>query len=180
MLSQAQCPLFDLPTEIRLYIYELTVLMPDEPVNLEEIPSKHHLAILQTCRRVFHEAETIFYATHRFQCAPPLFRTGLSRRNAITRLTIVISSGGAAHAAITKLHQLPNLRSLYIQRKISIRYLNVSGWAIMARQMQTELAKLPSLREVKVFTPVALNLTPAEEQRNEKLKRVDAMLARES
>ena len=178
-LPQTQCRLFHLPTEIRLYIYQLTVLIDEEPLVLTDLPTKH-LAVLQTCRRILYEAETIFYEMHRFQSSSLLFHIGPTRQAAITALTIVTSSGGAAHHTITELHLFPKLKSLYIQREMSIRYLNVSEWSVMAKQMQTELAKLPSLVEVKVLTPIASNLTPAEEARREKLARVDALLERDS
>jgi hypothetical protein len=177
MNTQEQCPLFNLPAEIRLFIYEFALQRNDDPVDVNEIPYRHHLAVLQSCRRINHEAKTIFYAIHRFGFSNYLFkRVGPNRRNAITAVTITTSSGGAPHGCVTNLHKLPNLKSLYFQRDVSVRYLNISEWASMRRQIQSELAKLKSLEEVKIFTPEAKDLTPAEEQRMEKLRGIDAFL----
>jgi hypothetical protein len=62
---------------------------------------------------------------------------------------------------------------------MSVRYLNISEWSILTRQMKDELAKLQTLRELKIFTPTASSeLTSVEKTRQEKLRRVDAMLER--
>ena len=178
-LPQAQCYLFNIPTEIRLYIYGLVLHVQNEPVDVGNL-SKRHLSILQTCRRILIEAEAIFYVLHRFQYSPRLFRIGLLRRDTITALTIVTSSGGSAFSAMEDLHLLPKLKSLYMQRQMSVRYLNVSEWSVMAKQMQDVLSKLQSLQEVKIFTPAASSeLTLAEKTREEKLMRVDALLERD-
>jgi hypothetical protein len=93
----------------------------------------------------------------------------------------VTSSGGSAFSAIEDLHLLPKLKSLYIQRQMSVRYLNVSEWSVMARQMGDTLSKLQSLHEVKVLTPAASSeLTLAEKTRDEKVMRVGALLERDS
>ena len=175
--TQDQCPLFKLPTEIRLYIYLLVLRLP-EPVKVRSL-STQHLSLLQTCRRVLQEAETLFYELHRFQYSPLLFRVGHIRLNAITALTIIASSAGSTYSDIKQLHHFPSLTSLYLQREISIRYLNLSEWSIMRKQIQTALRDLPLLREVKIFTPPASStLTPAEEQRQEKLNQIDTELQR--
>ena len=180
-LPQSQCRLFNMPAEIRLYIYELALQVYGGTVNVEDLP-KQHLSILQTCQRILHEAKAIFYSLHRFRYTPytpHLFRIGPTRRNEITALTIVTSSGASAFYAIEKLHLFPKLLSLYIQREMSVRYLNVSEWSFLAKQMQNELGKLQTLQEVKVFTPTATSeLTIAEKAREEKLGRVDALLQR--
>lgn len=148
-------------------------------MRVNKLPPKHHLSILQTCRRVLLEAETIFYSTHRFQHSELWLKSGEIRREAITAIAIITSSAGKAFSDMEDLHHYPNLKSLHIEREMSIRYLNVAEWSIMWRQMKIELGKLPCLREVKIFTPEASSeLTPAEEERLQKLKRVDAMLSR--
>lgn len=91
---QDQCALFELPTELRLYIYQLS-MRSSEPVDATEL-SGHHLSILQTCRRVLQEAEVLFYGMHRFRYSPHLLRIGDARLEAITAVTIVASSAGPA------------------------------------------------------------------------------------
>jgi len=186
---QSRCRIFDLPTELRVDIYERTLLLRDDAVvDLGRVQSKHHLAILQTCRCVLAEAEDIFYSLHRFIFCPESSRKDLSshlkplgprRRHAITALTVCTSSGSTAFCVMQQLHRLPNLQSCYFQRKMSVRYLGLSTWSVLAKQMQAELAKLDSLREVKMITPPARSeLTDAEEKRKEKLRSIDAMLER--
>ena len=176
---QDDCPLFMLPAEIRQYIYELVLQHDDGTVRVTKLPAKRHFAILQTCQRILYEAEMIFFASHRFQPSSIWHHLGETRRSVITAATIKTSSGGTAFSEIEQLHLFPNLKSLYIEREMSIRYLNISEWAIMWRQMQTELNKLQFLEEVKIFTPEASSaLTPAEEERLAKLNRIDAELQR--
>ncbi len=136
---------------------------------------------------MLYETEELYYSMHclvydfssRMDLASLLDPLGPVRRDAITALTIVTSSGSEALTAMQQLHLLPGLRELELRREMSVRYLNITNWSLLKHQMQAGLAKLESLREVKVFTPEASSaLTPAEEQRLEKLRGIDALLER--
>lgn len=181
--QQTQSKLFSVPAEIRDYIYKLVLEINDDPVRMETIP-KNHLSILQACRRILLEAETIFYAAHRFQYSGQqshLHRIGPPRRDAITAITIVTSSGAIAFGMIQGLHRFPNLKSLHIQREVSVRYLNISDWAIMRRQIRSELDRFKHLSEVRILMPLPTSeLTQAEMPRAEKLASIDADLVRSS
>lgn len=76
-----------------------------------------------------------------------------------------------------QLHALPNLRSCYFGRQLSVRDLDIADWSLTANRMQAELAKLEHLQEVKMITPeVSGELMDLEEKRREELRKVDAML----
>ena len=184
---QHQSRLLALPAEIRLHIYELMLQVYPTTVEVGSLPKGLPLAlsILQTCRRILFEAEDVFYSINRFKYTPNvigrslascLTTIGPNRRNAIAALTICTPSGSAAFEALKQLDLAPNIRSCYIERGLSIRYIDMSGWILLAKQMRAELAKLESLQEVKVITPEANELTVEEEKRREKLRRIDAML----
>lgn len=158
--QQTACRLFNLPAEIRLTIYKLVFGTAKSTAELGHLPSKNHLALLQTCRRVLREAEDIFYTLHRFTyhsgTTHTLYNTvqllNPHRRSAIQRLTIVASNGAAAFGVISELHNLPGLKSIYLERDDFSRCINISNWSLLAKQMRDALGKLEALEEVRVFT----------------------------
>ncbi|KAK4495924.1 hypothetical protein PRZ48_013192 [Zasmidium cellare] len=177
--QQEQSPLFRLPAELRLEIYEHVLRLPIPAAATNVIPraAKGGLSILLTCRRALAEAEEVFYSVNRCSHENPVdFLQTLSprRRLAITKFTMPVVSAAAMHVRLQQLHALPNLTSLYIQRRTSIRYLDVSGWAIMAAQIVAEIRKMEKLAEVRFLTPEATStLTETEVARKEKLDGID-------
>ncbi|KAK3725246.1 hypothetical protein LTR37_000757 [Vermiconidia calcicola] len=183
---QSASRLFALPVEIRLQIYELVLSFYDAAAELGRMPIKNRLSILQTCRRVLHEAEAIYCSIHYFGSGPGVLEfdlilkaIGPRWRNALTSLTVRTSSPFEAVVVIKQLHALPNLKSCYFERQLSVRDLGISDWSLMAKWLQAELAKLEHLQEVKMITPeVSGELTDLEEKRREELRKLDAMLER--
>ena len=187
MHPQHQSRLLALPAEIRLQIYELVLQLSSATLELASLPRRLqvHLSILQTCRRILFEAEDVFYSINHFKYTAQMTRRSLAsflttigptRRNAIAAMTICTSSGSDAFEALEQLHLVPNITSCTIERGVSIRYLNVSGWSVLAKQMTVELAKLESLRDFRVLTPEANELTAEEEKRCARLREIDTML----
>ncbi|KAH8812888.1 hypothetical protein F5884DRAFT_856179 [Xylogone sp. PMI_703] len=189
--EQHQCKLFSLPAELRLRIYKQVLSIESPSVQLKWCPAKHRnslrpsvLSILETCRRIYIEAEPIFYSVNHFQypVETPRFATGFckainpNRRDAIRSLTIVVSSGSQALRIIEELIPLSKLQKLRIERRQSIRYLEIESWAVLAKQLKMELEKLSELRELEIVTPDAATLTQVEEDRMRRLCRIDSLL----
>jgi hypothetical protein len=160
--DQSNSPLFNLPAELRMGIYPLVFQNPHGTADFGRLPAKHHLALLQTCRRILLEAEDIYYTLHRFiyNCGPAkhtLYNTArlLSppRIDAIEHLTIFTSNGGTAFGVVQELHHLPNLRTVVFERGTSVEYINLDSWNILKRQMIDSLKRLEKLEEVKIITP---------------------------
>lgn len=142
--DQEASPLFaKLPTEIRIYIYELLFRSSasDKGVLVRKGPGYSRppsvLSLLLTCRRIIKEAEKIFYATNRLIIADPAFISHLSlvRREAVSRITILASSAAATFSLLEPLHRFPNLTSLWIARRSKVQFIDVSSWGMMARQI---------------------------------------------
>ncbi|KAK5169899.1 uncharacterized protein LTR77_005877 [Saxophila tyrrhenica] len=179
MHPQDQSRLFSLPAEIRLYIYELALAVDGGIAELGRPPSKHHLAMLRTCQRVRNESKDIYYDLHRFivRTADTVRNAPHRQRDLIHAITISTSSGVQALEMVQKAATLPNLRSIHFKRDISLRYLNISLWSLMARQIQTALAELKSLEKIEFFTADASTALEGNELvRLEKLRKVDSML----
>lgn len=180
---QLQSPLFALPAELRLNIYELLLFVPSglRITNRTNRESPSILSLLQTCRRILAEAEDIFYSIQRLQfslseCTPFLNSIGTKRREAITSISIAASNGSQALAQIQDLYLAPNLRSLYIMNPVGLRYLNISSWTLLARQLEVEMHRLDRLEELKV---VQLVLHEADtEGEKERRSKFDAFVAR--
>ncbi|KAK3716415.1 hypothetical protein LTR37_006565 [Vermiconidia calcicola] len=183
MNLQPASRLFSLPVEIRLQIYELLLLLYDATPALVPMPTKNRVSILQTCRRVLHEADQIYYSIHYFGFGPDfgqiLRAIGPHRRNALTALTVWTSSGSAAYGIIKQLHALPNLKICTFQQGLWVRDLNMSDWSLMAQRLQAELTKLGQLREAMATTPEASGYyMDLKQKRKQKLREVDAILER--
>ncbi|KAK3679936.1 hypothetical protein LTR78_000313 [Recurvomyces mirabilis] len=170
--QQEQSLLFQLPAELRLCIYEMALHVPTTAHGLRLIRSPvgsnkpSVLALYLTCRRALAEAEGIFYSINRLHNVPPLFwqTIGQKRQNAITMLSLSVTSAAAA---------LVELQSLRIATNSSIRFLDPSSWRLMAPQLITELGGFKQLNDVQIFTPEALDETNEELSRKGKLDEVD-------
>lgn len=184
---QGQSPLFNkLPTEIRLYIYELVLHIPTNNhavriTNDPDTPRKSSiLSILQTCQLINSEAETLFYTLNRLMPLKPAFWASLHqnhrRRNAITKLAIPATHPGAAHMALEALTAAPNLKSLYLIREQSARFADIPSWRMMLRQCETAIGNLEKLEELKVITPEVRDPTAPDLVRMGQLKEVDRRL----
>ncbi|OTA38756.1 hypothetical protein BTJ68_01128 [Hortaea werneckii EXF-2000] len=183
--DQEASPLFaKLPTEIRIYIYELLFQSSasDKGVLVRRGPGYSRppsvLSLLLTCRRIINEAETIFYATNRLIIADPAFITHLSlvRRKAVSRITILASSAAATFSLLEPLHRFPNLTSLWIARRCKVQFIDVSSWRMMAKQMVDTIHARRQLQEVKVINLPTDTLSPDEEEMKMKLDEIDARL----
>jgi hypothetical protein len=190
---QDQCILFRLPAELRLRIYEQALSINSPTVHLKWYPSNYLrpsiLSILETCRRINAEAESIFYTINHFQylTTRPRHATAFSqslspvRRNAIRRITISVSSGSEALSQIQELTLLSKLQTLRIERRLDVRYIDIGTWKLLAKQIKMELEKFSGLRELDIFTPdVMVSATSrgraVEEQRMGQLAQIDALL----
>lgn len=172
---QEQSPLFRLPAEIRLHIYELVFRVPQkgQGVVLRRLCAGEHcnhprsvLTSLLSCRRFLDEAEEIFYSMNRLFVEKAFWASiGPRRRDAITRITVAES--------IHSLPNAPNLKSLYIVRRLSVKYINPHWWAAMAPQLIAEIEKMESLEEIKIFTPNAKDLNEHEIARQRRLNEID-------
>jgi hypothetical protein len=183
--------LFSLPIELRLRIYEEVLFIESSEVRLKWYPANYRkklrpsvLSILETCRRIHGEAESIFYSINQFQCpietsslAPGFFQSiGPIRRDAIRSLTVSVSSGSKALALIQDVTLLSKLQKLRIERQLCIRYIDIGTWVVLAKQLKTELKKLGELRELEIVTPETVTPTPEEEQRMQRLVQIDCFL----
>ncbi|RFU33962.1 hypothetical protein B7463_g2384, partial [Scytalidium lignicola] len=189
--EQHQCRLFSLPVELRLRIYEQVLSIESPSVQLKWYPANHRknlrpsvLLILETCRRIYIEAEPIFYSINHFQypVVTPRLATSFckainpNRRDAIRSLTIVASSGSKALCTIQELTLLSKLQKLRIERQQSIRYIEIESWVVLAKQMKMELENLSELRELEIVTPETITPTRVEEDRMRRLGQIDALL----
>jgi hypothetical protein len=78
---------------------------------------------------------------------------------------------------LQQLQALPNLSSVHIQRKISIRFLDISGWAVMTPQIIAEVRKMTRLTEVKFLTPETASLAEHELARKARLEEIDRRIS---
>lgn len=180
ILNQSDCPLFGLPTELRLQIYEMALCLSIDVDTLElglHIP-KNHLALVQTCRRIHDEADRLFWPLYRFEYTPRLFRLRPTTREALTAITMTTSRAELAYRAASHIAEsLPNIRSLHIQRPMSVRSIDVNEWRLRAMQMRVALAAMRKLENFEILTPEYGGvLTAVEETRWLKLQEVDDSL----
>lgn len=163
---QEQSPLFRLPIDIRLEIYEHLLRVPPSDSNQAAKLARRsarsssistRLTVLLTCRRVLREAEGIFYSINRFRIESPndfLSTLGSRRRCAMKKFTLPVISPAALLLELEHLSAaVPRLSSLYIQRMASVKYLDVSGWVVMAPQLVAKIQEMKNLTEVKILTP---------------------------
>ncbi|RFU76498.1 hypothetical protein TARUN_5745 [Trichoderma arundinaceum] len=189
--KQDQCMLFSLPFELRLRIYEEVLLIQALKVQLRWYPTnqqKNHpisvLSILVTCQRIHAEAESIFYSINHFKYQVEESRLNRNffqaisskRRDAIKKITITVSSGSEALAILSELSVLTGLQELQMERQQSIRFTDIGAWVVLAKQLRMELEKLVGLKELDIITPPTITPTPDEEQRMQRLDKVDASL----
>jgi hypothetical protein len=99
------------------------------------------------------------------------------RRAFITKVTIPVVKPVMMLLGLQQLQALPNLSSVHIQRKISVRFLDISGWAVMAPQIITEVKGMPKLTEVKFLTPEASSLAEHEYARKARLEEIDLRIS---
>ncbi|RDW84241.1 hypothetical protein BP6252_01831 [Coleophoma cylindrospora] len=183
--------LFGLPVEMRIRIYELALAIDSPTVQLRWHPANTRnlqpsvLALLETCHRIFAEAELIFYTVNHFQYplksprgVAAVFPQTINpkRRAAIISLQVSVPAASAALSTIQELALLPRLQRLRIERLHSVRYIDVGQWAVLAKQLKMELEKLAELRELEIVTPETVELTSLEEQRIRRLGKIDASL----
>lgn len=184
--TQEQSALFKLPTEIRLYIYELLLVIPCDShgIRITNTPARPHeptvLSVLATCKLVNSEAETIFYSLNRLSIEQSDFLSTLGHRrlNAIRRVSIPGSKAASVLNSLNGLERAANLESLYFVRKQSIRFTNVSEWRMMAPQLMAAVERIEGLQEVRVITPKVENATAHEEAQIRRLDQVDQRLCR--
>ncbi|KAK5121256.1 hypothetical protein LTR85_005422 [Meristemomyces frigidus] len=136
--GQASCRLLALPPELRNNIFELVLtVQPDsgDAVTISHAsrldpPAPSVLAILQTCRQVRDEAQTVFYHANHLRCYyHNLGLVGIgnmtqfnflgsispTRRAAIRAMTVIVSDGVEAKRAVKVMQRLPGLRSLCLK-----------------------------------------------------------------
>lgn len=183
--AQEQSIFFRLPVEIRLYLYEHLLWIPasDSAENMQHIHecnrSPGRLTILLTCRRALKEAEGIYYSINRLRPEQPLrflASLGVRRRFAITKFTLVVGSAASVLPRLKQLHRLPNLTSLHVQRTASVKYQDVTSWAIMTPQLIASIREMKALKELKILTPEARDVTEHDLARKGKLIEIDRKL----
>lgn len=161
---QEQSPLFRIPAEIRLEVYEhilrIPTSSPTSSVNLVHRPAQlripSSLSLLETCRLILSEAETLFYALNRLSTAYPanLYNSlNSARRSAITQVTLPALSGASTFALLQQLQNFENVKSVYLERRNSARFQDVRTWRVMEKQIVGVLAGMEELEEVKFWTP---------------------------
>ena len=184
---QTSSPFFHhLPAEIRLQIYELVLYVPPPAGQTCIFLSKHYhstpsvLTLLETCRLIFSEAETIFYSINRLCCSPNYTSwkaVNIRRRAAVTMFELPAGDAARIHEGLVMLRkQCPNLKSLFLRRNQSVKFTHAGTWAIMANQIRTELEGMKELRELKIFVPEAKDLSQADIERQKKLDGIDESL----
>jgi hypothetical protein len=191
--NQDQCQLFRLPAELRLRIYNHLFLINSPTVQRKWHPANNTnirpsvFSILETCQRINHEAEPIFYTINHLQYPLTTPRPARNfaqtlnpyRRNAIEQLTILATSGADALSTIEEIKPLSKLRKLRIERRQSIRFINVGDWKVLAKQIKNALEEFQELEGLEIVTPETRTpTTPEEDERFERLELVDKMLKR--
>jgi len=126
-------PFFQLPSELRLRIYEMLLLSPDRVLNLD--PTNHRVVLPRmSCflvsRRMHAEAHRIFYGEHVvgmfpepgrfFDKKPLLMRLGQRNRGAITTLELRLGPGWTKPARYQNTE-----KSLGLQDCVSLRLLKI-------------------------------------------------------
>ena len=184
--SQCQSPFFQLPTELRLNIYEhicrVPITNPFGSVELTHRPARDRtpttLSVLLTCRRLLEEAETLFYTVNRVSVSRPgefCASLGPKRRAAITSLTVK-TGADAMYLALKELKNFENVKSLHLERTASVRFQNVRFWAVMEKQIIAELQEMKRLSEMRVIMPEARDLTNGERERAVRLGEIDGRI----
>lgn len=177
--------LFALPLEIRLQIYDYVLRPPpsnDFGVRMTRSPIHPNLptvlSILSTCRQALYEAEHIFYASNRLVIdgAWSWARLGPIRQNAVQALAVPVHSAAGALEALNNLQEVPGLQSLYLVRRMSARYTEISAWKLLTPQLVAQIEKLPKLEELKIITPEAAGIVSGDEERKERLDSIDSRL----
>ncbi|KAF2720490.1 hypothetical protein K431DRAFT_295167 [Polychaeton citri CBS 116435] len=180
--SQEQSPLFQLPVELRLNIYEhlLRIGVTGSGVELVQrltpVRFPTRLAILSTCRRALAEAEDIFYSVNRLSLEHPdeLWASlGPRRRCAVTSFTLPAKSAASTLHGLQQLRLFQNLESLHIERRLGVQYQDISTWAIMVPQLAAEVRAMERLVDVRIINPEATGLTEHDKVREMKLKEID-------
>lgn len=180
--EQQQCRLFTLPPELRLRIYNDVLSCPSMKVIIKRTLSTSNLAILQTCRRIFAEAETIFYSINELhlvdiQVANGFIQTiSAERRNAIRSISFLATSSSSALAMIHAITPASQLQILQIHRQQSIRYTDVRSWAVLAKQIKSELSQFHCLYQLEFITPDVEAPTPLETERRGRLTQIDRIM----
>lgn len=181
--TQEQSPLFRLPPELRLQIYELILKIhsDNDIVHTTNNPTTRPsvLSILETCRVIDSEAAPIFYILNTLSTSHPssfLSSLGLRRRNAITRFAVTAFTAAELHISLKGLEPVSQLKSLHIVRKQSVRFTSVSEWRMMAPQLVAVIGRFEKLEEVKVITPEVRDATAREQADLQSLEEVDRRL----
>lgn len=182
MHGHEDSPLFKIPPEIRMYIYELLFQIPPTGQSVQLRRSSGHdrphsvLASLLTCRKFLFEAEYMFYGMNRLLIdnSEILRSLGPRRREVITKVSVPAQSASTLYAVLQYLHEVPNLRSLQIVRWVSVNFIDPRTWAVMAPQIITEIKRMKSLQEVWITTPEARELDEHGLARKARLDEIDA------
>ena len=185
--DQLASPFFRLPLELRLRIYE-DVLWVEETVSLKsshqtypQEPPSTILSLLGTCRRVSDEAAGIFYSVNELEITGRdvisfVHKLSSQRLEAIKQLTVIVGSGANLFHTAESLKKLPNLRGLLIKRSRSIHSTYVPEWAIMKKQIKTELQLLPQLQKLEIYTPGLAGPKPENIERAARMEEIDNYL----
>ena len=126
LYDQVQSPLFSLPDELRMLIYDNLLLAGEGDVDVLRIccedtqDSPSIMSILRTCRRALDEAEAIFYEINRLRmCARDFANLTIvnsSRRlQAIRALTFELWGEDHLSSFMRDFAALPNLQTLHLR-----------------------------------------------------------------
>ena len=164
-----------LPAQVRNRIYELVLSVPptrrrDRKVIVEwRPPSKGKpysvLAILQTCARIYEEAEGIFYSINPILCFTGrtttqdklrirfLHNTCSQTLRALEHLTIDCIWTPEDFAKIVEMviHHAPQL--VYLHCIVDSNFPKFAA-KLSIRKMASAISNMPQLKEVKLFAPV--------------------------
>ncbi|KAF2483423.1 hypothetical protein BDY17DRAFT_147292 [Neohortaea acidophila] len=162
---QTESPLSSLPAEPRDRIYGLvlTVSTEDGPAQLGKSSSKKQarptcLSLIQTCRLIHSEAQTMFHAVNFFKINVDLIRsftrrTSIDRLNCITILTVQISEKAeCVTRAVKSLTRLANLKKVTMKVEMkSIKFFAELIAEVERGFVAEEIKRKTSLEQVKVI-----------------------------
>lgn len=169
---QQTCLLFTLPAELRNYIYGLvltvepnaygTVVLVHSRQGEQEIP-RSVLSVLEVCRQILTEAETIFFDVNKISLryyyrsqfdwsrptpTPAFPKFGPSRAAAIRTLEILVWNGETLVLLLKQLRRFPRLE------RLSIRLADGFAHRSLAREEKriiSHVTKLKVLEDVRLI-----------------------------
>ncbi|WPH02725.1 Hypothetical protein R9X50_00559300 [Acrodontium crateriforme] len=191
VFQQEQSPLFCLPTELRLRIYELVLRIETPTVTLTRWQKYHSqrglhsvLTLLETCRRIHAETELIFYDINTIVIPSMnpydtcyMNTVSPKRLHAIKSLIVQVSSSSDALAKLQDVALRFRVHKLIVERHQSVRFIDVRSWAYFRQQMQAEVENMSELKDIDFITPSAKgNISEDELRRLQKLNAIDDTL----